>query len=579
MSAQDSKIKPDNPAALARFVRSLADAEHNGSRLYNGYGLWLWHTGDEWGHSGSSVYNRVDKAVSYVRTVSQAVHLAMTTDTEIASVEELNAMSPSSVSDKIRQRLMLDSPESVSNVSATSNFTPDILVLDLEHFFLGTRGGEPRSLEFLNLFVKQIGALFPSTKIAVTTYGDAGKYVRRHAKAEAPKIEFDIDYILPQAYHGGYFDKAKDYFVERRTSVTNMSLTSWMLSGKDAFDTFVGTSSDSILPAGMPIIRKGKLDGESPRPGDPGFDFTTSWPLYLMKGPAVRCWWSDTIMTRMVTNDHNSLAPVERAMNYDMMTYYYIRMAQLGYGPNQPIYNSDAITSSVDADSSGDLLLRDGGPTYIHFTNKYIDKPESMSDLTFDILCALDLAMHYKSQDDPTIPHRKLVAGNCVNFNTANFLSALALIKPEEASEYAFSGAKDLTISDRPFADAINIIDDNGQISVRSQPILRDNATAREKAKHKSTPAYDVIFNSSSQITSLIKMAKEHDPSRAGIPISFNFVGKLSITVSSKSTFGDLTLRQVPLISNESVVVTIDEVDFAPHDDFEYYDEVVLPDA
>jgi hypothetical protein len=74
-------------------------------------------------------------------------------------------------------------------------------------------------------------------------------------------------------------------------------------------------------------------------------------------------------------------------------------------------------------------------------------------------------------------------------------------------------------------------------------------------------------------------MAKEHDPSRSGVPINFNFVGKLSIIVSSKSTFGDLTLRQVPLISNDSVVVTIDKVDFTPHDDSEYYDEVVLPDV
>lgn len=574
IAPQDSSKIADHPARIARFMRCSVDAKAKGVRLYNGYSLWLWHTGQEFSYADDSAYNRAFRAFSYIEKTAQTIKLALTTEQTLSSRESLRLDTPSTVAEQIKARLELDHPTEDIRVDASSTFLPDMIILDLEHHFLGTRG-DPKSVEFLNEFVKLVRDRYPSTQIAVTTYGDAIKYVNAGRGSE---LTFDIDVIIPQAYHGGYFSRAKDLFIDRQTSVTAMALKSWLLSAHQAFPTYVGNDETSILPAGMPIIRKGKLDGINPSPGDDDYSFTTSWPLYLTKGPAARCWWSDTILTRHVTNDHSSVAVTERNVNYDMLVYYYVRMLKLGFGPNMPVFSRDSMHSTIDVNKHGALVIRDIGDYDIMTSSYMVRRPDDMSDLTFNILCALDLARSFKqSTDDSTSV--QVVASNCVHFDTANFLAAMSMVSREALSDVIQEqGSKEDTkiTSSLPSPVELDELPKYEFISVKSSALLKGSRYDGMDAPNQNV-GYDILIRPSIAVASLIEQAKAHDSSLSGSSLDFNFIGKVSLSIVHDTAFGSHDYKRVPLINHPTVILDVDQIEFAPHEDEEYDDDTTIP--
>jgi hypothetical protein len=529
------------------MVRSSIDnmPDDISRRQFNGYGLWLWHTGNEWSYKAGSATQRAGRAMAYCQRIVDAVELALTGKITASRADE----EPQVFAQRILSRLNTLGDTQTKSLLSTSNAMPDIIVIDLEHHYLGNSRHDRKNLDFINEFVNLASRQFPQTEFAVTTYGKAQSYVDSGRGSE---LTFDVDYVIPQAYHGGFGELTKRLFIDQKLSVAAIAMKSWSELGKQAFPT-LRMGGTRVLPAGMPIVRKGKLDGTPFTSGEPGHKFTTSWDLYIAKGPSIRSWWSDAILTRKVTDAKKLGYDVDKT-NFSVMKDYYDRMKQLGYGPLTPTTVADALQRTVEVTPDGSIVVRELGDYALFQSSRYVSRPADMSNSAFLLLKSLGLAHATAQEKEGEI--KEYVCDTCTNFDAGNFIAALSMLRREHLDVNEFAG-KDY---------AQDLENKWLMVSNKSNDVLRKRSLTERALTEDATlgdEGYSFLMKPPEDLAKIIKELKEHEDLRSGSNVSFNFQGSITVSLIQETGEGYYSSSFVPLINNTVMKIQVD--DFSVH--------------
>jgi hypothetical protein len=551
-------------ATLCANTNWLGESDDEPTAMYKGYGVWLWHTGNEWSYELESAKDRAEAALFYIDQITKCVEMAIT---------EKPVTSPTRGMVKV-PKVLLGRRHLTANEKMM--YAPSAVVFDLEHHYLGSRSGSAsKSLNFVNYLGKELKKHYPHTKLIVTTYNDATSYAKVNRK-DNDRIDFELDYIQPQAYHAGYQKNAKSYFVDRRASIAQMGLKSWISVGRVAFPTLKPGIAKRIVPIGMPFMAKAYFEGRKLSGKSPSSDRTkySTWGLYIMKGPACGGWWSDPIMNWKMKHLNSADASHSVITNYDMLPLYYKRMKELGYGVDAPITTADNLLNSVSINENHQIRLNQlKGRTLI--PDVYVAKPDSMSDLAFNILKELNMAHEYYNvagvkgensdvdiselKDPDRSTRRQLVARSVINFDLANFLSALS-----------YSKRASLTLD----KSSVNHFETNNQLQTDGYVVreiskgifsidLVETIKNKDDTSHNNFPlgvgdkTYNLVVYPSDSIKRTLRDIFEQSKDMSqGNRVSFKFDEGFSITVAEKGDDGSYSrFHRVPLTTGDSIDV------------------------